>query len=120
MLLAAPLAAYVPLASLAAVLVIVAWNMSEVDKFRRLLSAPLGDAVVLLVTFGLTVMVDLTVAIQVGVVMAAILFMHRMAGVVQVEKGVEFLQGDVDDAQIPALDYEIGRASCRERVCQDV
>src|SRR3546814_20247749 len=50
-------------------------------------------------------MVDLTVAIQVGVVMAAILFMHRMAGVVQVEKGVEFLQGDVDDAQIPALDY---------------
>src|SRR3546814_6382382 len=58
MLLAAPLAAYVPLASLAAVLVIVAWNMSEVDKFRRLLSAPLGDAVVLLVTFGLTVMVD--------------------------------------------------------------
>src|SRR3546814_10118512 len=50
-------------------------------------------------------MVELTVAIQVGVVMAAILFMHRMAGVVQVEKGVEFLQGDVDDAQIPALDY---------------
>src|SRR3546814_9356276 len=49
-------------------------------------------------------MVDLTVAIQVGVVMAAILFMHRMAGVVPVEKGVEFLQGDVDDAQIPALD----------------
>src|SRR3546814_10909228 len=80
MLLAAPLAAYVPLASLAAVLVIVAWNMSEVDKFRRLLSAPLGDAVVLLVTFGLTVMVDLPVAIQVGELMAAHLFMQRMAG----------------------------------------
>ena len=105
MLVAAPLAAYVPLASLAAVLVIVAWNMSEIDKFRHLLSAPAGDAVVLLVTFGLTVMVDLTVAIQVGVVLAAILFMHRMAGVVEVEKGVGFLQGDIADAQLPALDY---------------
>ncbi|WP_319633535.1 SulP family inorganic anion transporter [Pelagibius marinus] len=105
MLVAAPLAAYVPLASLAAVLVIVAWNMSEIDKFRHLMSAPPGDAVVLLVTFSLTVMVDLTVAIEVGVVMAAVLFMHRMAQVVQVEKGVGFLQGDVDDAQIPALDY---------------
>jgi len=105
MLLAAPLAAYVPLASLAAVLVIVAWNMSEIDKFRHLLSAPPGDAAVLLVTFGLTVLVDLTVAIEVGVVLAAVLFMHRMAQVVQVEKGVGFLQGDVDDAQLPALDY---------------
>lgn len=105
MLLAAPLAAYVPLASLAAVLVIVAWNMSEIDKFRHLLGAPPGDAAVLLVTFGLTVLVDLTVAIEVGVVLAAILFMHRMAQVVQVEKGVGFLQGDVDDAQLPALDY---------------
>ncbi|MGD1879480.1 MAG: SulP family inorganic anion transporter [Kiloniellaceae bacterium] len=105
MLVAAPLAAYVPLASLAAVLVIVAWNMSEIDKFRHLLSAPPGDAVVLLVTFFLTVMVDLTAAIEVGVVLAAVLFMHRMAQVVQVEKGVGFLQGDVADAEIPALDY---------------
>ncbi|GAB4240084.1 MAG: sulfate permease [Kiloniellaceae bacterium] len=105
MLVAAPLAAYVPLASLAAVLVVVAWTMSEIDKFRHLMSAPPGDAVVLLVTFALTVMVDLTVAIEVGVVMAAVLFMHRMAKVVQVEKGVGFLQGDVDDAQLPALDY---------------
>jgi MFS superfamily sulfate permease-like transporter len=112
-LLGLPLASYMPLASLAAVLVIVAWNMSEIDKFRSLLSAPSGDAVVLLVTFFLTVMVDLTVAIQVGVVMAAILFMHRMAQVVQVEKGVGFLQGDVDDAQIPALDYAFRR--CRRR-----
>jgi SulP family sulfate permease len=105
MLVAAPLASYVPLASLAAVLVIVAWNMSEIDKFLSLLRAPAGDAVVLLVTFFLTVMVDLTAAIEVGVVLAAILFMHRMAQVVQVEKGVGFLQGDVADAEIPALDY---------------
>ena len=79
MLFAAPLMAFVPLASLAAVLVIVAWNMSEIDKFRHLLSAPIADRVVLLVTFALTVMVDLTVAIQVGVVLGAVLFMHRMA-----------------------------------------
>jgi SulP family sulfate permease len=104
MLVAAPLMAFVPLASLAAVLVVVAWNMSEIDKFRHLLSAPMGDRVVLLVTFALTVMVDLTVAIEVGVVLAAILFMHRMAEVVMVQKGVDYLQDDVDDALVPAPD----------------
>ena len=105
MLFAAPLMAFVPLASLAAVLVIVAWNMSEIDKFRHLLSAPIGDRVVLLVTFALTVMVDLTVAIQVGVVLGAVLFMHRMAEAVMVQKGVDFLQEDVDDALVPAPDF---------------
>jgi SulP family sulfate permease len=72
MAVAAPLAAYVPMASLAAVLVIVAWNMGEVDRLRHLLSAPPGERVVLLVTLGLTVLVDLTVAIAVGVVLAAL------------------------------------------------
>lgn len=79
MLALAPLLAYVPLASLAAVLVIVAWNMSEVDHIRHLLRAPLGDRVILVLTFALTVLVDLTVAIGVGVVLAALMFMHRMA-----------------------------------------
>ncbi|OKH87147.1 sulfate permease [Thalassospira sp. TSL5-1] len=79
MLLLAPLANYIPLAALAAVLMVVAWNMSEMDRFARLLRGPLGDRLVLIVTFGLTVMVDLTVAIQAGVVLAAILFMHRMS-----------------------------------------
>jgi len=101
---AAPLMAFVPLASLAAVLVIVAWNMSEIDKFRHLLSAPIGDRAVLLVTFGLTVMVDLTVAIQVGVVLAAVLFMHRMAEAVMVRQGVDYLQDDIDDALVPPPD----------------
>ena len=105
MLVAAPLMAYVPLASLAAVLVIVAWNMSEIDKFRHLMSAPMGDRLVLLVTFALTVLVDLTVAIQVGVVLGAVLFMHRMAEAVMVQKGVDFLQEDVDDALVPAPDF---------------
>lgn len=97
MLALAPLAVFVPLASLAAVLVIVAWNMSEADRFRHLMKAPIGDRVVLLLTFGLTVMVDLTVAIQVGVVLAAFLFMHRMANAVEVETHAHIIQDDEDD-----------------------
>jgi SulP family sulfate permease len=98
MFVAAPLAAYVPLASLAAVLVVVAVYMSEFGKIRATMRAPLGDIAVLLITFALTVLVDLTVAIQVGVVLAAILFMHRMAEVVTVQQGASPIEGDVDDS----------------------
>lgn len=77
----APLALYIPLATLAAVLFLVAWNMSEVERFRHLLSAPRSDVLVLLVTFGLTVFVDLVLAVEVGVVLAALLFMKRMSEV---------------------------------------
>jgi len=97
MLFLSPLAAFIPLAALAAILVIVAWNMSEIDKFRHLMRAPFGDRVVLLLTFGLTVMVDLTVAIEVGVVLAAILFMHRMSQTQSAESGVSLWQQDEDD-----------------------
>lgn len=75
----APVASRIPLASLAAVLLVVAWDMSELHRFRRLLSAPVSDAVVLLATFSLTVLWDLTVAVEVGVVLAALLFMRRMS-----------------------------------------
>jgi SulP family sulfate permease len=97
MLVAAPLAAYVPLAALAAVLVVVAVYMSEFGKIRATLSAPVGDILVLFITFALTVAVDLTVAIEVGVVLAAILFMHRMAEVVTVQRGISPIIEDVDD-----------------------
>jgi SulP family sulfate permease len=98
MLVAAPLAAFVPLAALAAVLVVVAWNMSEAHRVRELLSAPWGDRLVLLATFVLTVAVDLTVAIQVGVVLAAILFMHRMSEVVAIgPAGAAIIQDDEAD-----------------------
>ncbi len=80
------LLSHIPLVSLAAVLVIVAWNMSEHERFRHLLRAPRGDRLVLLLSFGLTVLVDLTVAIQVGLVVAAFLFMHRMAESVEVDQ----------------------------------
>ena len=101
MLLLAPWMRFVPLPALAAVLLMVAWNMSEIHRFRQLLKSPKGDAAVLLVTFGLTVAVDLTVAIEVGVVMAAFLFMHRMSSVVAMESDVQLMEPDVDDLNRP-------------------
>lgn len=97
MLLLAPLMSWVPLAALAAVLLIVAWNMSEIERFRHLMRAPVGDRVVLLTTFLLTVVFDLTVAIQVGVVLAAFLFMHHMSEVVNLERDVDLLDEDSDE-----------------------
>jgi SulP family sulfate permease len=81
MMVAAPLASHIPLAALAAVLVVVAWNMAEIDHFRYILRAPGSDVAVLLATFGLTVFTDLTVAVGVGMVLASMLFMKRMADV---------------------------------------
>lgn len=75
----APLASLIPLSSLAAVLMLVAWDMSELHRLKRLLSAPKSDSIVMLIVFGLTIFVDLTVAVEVGVVLAAILFMKRMS-----------------------------------------
>ncbi len=76
----APLVAYVPMASLAALLLLVAWNMSELHQFVRILRiAPKSDASVLLLCFGLTIFFDMVVAIAVGVVLASLLFMRRMA-----------------------------------------
>jgi len=77
-------AALIPLATLAAILVIVAYHMSEWRTFRGELRAPKSDVAVLLTTFGLTVLVDLTVAISVGMVLAAFLFIRRMATVTNV------------------------------------
>ncbi|MEP7311736.1 MAG: SulP family inorganic anion transporter [Pseudomonadota bacterium] len=85
-LLAAPLASYVPLAALAAVLVTVAWNMAEKHSFVTLLRSSRGDAVVLLATFGLTVFHDLMQGIIVGFALAALLFLHRMSESVAVEE----------------------------------
>jgi SulP family sulfate permease len=76
----APFARHVPLASLAAILFVVAWNMSETHAVASLLKGgSRGDRLVLLVTLGLTVFVDLVVAVEVGVVLAALLFLKSMA-----------------------------------------
>jgi SulP family sulfate permease len=78
-------ASLIPMAALAGILVVVAYNMSEWRVFGRLLRGPRSDVLVLLTTFVLTVAVDLSVAIQAGVVLAALLFMRRMADVTQVK-----------------------------------
>jgi SulP family sulfate permease len=85
-LLLAPLAAHIPLAALAAILFYVAWNMSDVHRFVHVLrTSPRPDIVILVLTFLLTVITDLVVAVNVGVVLASLLFMRRMAQSVTIE-----------------------------------
>jgi SulP family sulfate permease len=91
-LVAGKMLAFVPMAALAAVLLMVAWGMSEYDRFIALVRTDAGERGVLVLTFLLTVFVDLTVAIGVGVTLAALLFMRRMsetAGLVAVDAGEE-------------------------------
>jgi SulP family sulfate permease len=83
-LVAAPLAKFIPLATLSAVLVNVALNMGEWHNFGRLSKWPRGDAIVFLTAFGLTVVVDLTVAVEIGMVLAAILFIKRVSETTQI------------------------------------
>jgi SulP family sulfate permease len=78
------LASLIPMATLGAILVIVSYNMSEWRTFRSELRGPKSDVAVLLTTFFLTVIIDLTVAIEVGMVLSAFLFMRRMAEVTNV------------------------------------
>ncbi|HED30679.1 MAG TPA: STAS domain-containing protein, partial [Prosthecochloris aestuarii] len=85
MLLFGSWAKLIPMATLAAILIVVAWNMSEYHIFQRLLKSPRSDVIVLLTTFGLTVIFDLTIAIEVGLLLAVVLFMQRMAGIANVD-----------------------------------
>jgi SulP family sulfate permease len=77
-------AALIPLPTLAAILMVVAYNMSEWHSFVKMLRSPRSDVAVMLVTFALTVIIDLTVAIQIGVILSAMLFIRRMAEISQV------------------------------------
>jgi SulP family sulfate permease len=105
MLLAAPLASYIPLAALAAVLSVVAWNMAERHEFATLVRASRGDAVVVLATFLLVVLRDLTEGILVGFGIGALLFLHRMAQAVEVDRPSLHVQEDVaDEAGQPRYD----------------
>ena len=97
MLIAAPLAGYIPLAALAAVLAVVAWHMAEKNEFATLIRASTGDAVVLLATFLLVVFRDLTQGILVGFGIGALLFLHRMAQMVAVENPWPSQDGDKAD-----------------------
>ncbi|XBT41882.1 SulP family inorganic anion transporter [Pseudomonas viridiflava] len=86
----APLASNIPLCALAAILFVVAYNMSELKHFKRMLQrAPRADIAILLVTFTLTVFSDLVIAVNIGVILAMLQFMRRMASSVEVQQVVE-------------------------------
>ena len=100
-LLLSPLASSIPLCCLSAILFVVAWNMSEIPHFIRLVrGSPAPDVAVLLITFGLTVFVDLVVAVNVGVILAALLFMRRMALAVRIDPVIE--GADLAPGSLPA------------------
>ena len=101
MLVAAPLASFIPLAGLAGVLAVVAWNMVEKQAFATLLRTSWGDAIVLLATFGLTVFVGLTEAIVVGFALGAVLFLHRMSTAIGIEEHVPPVPEDQSDLADP-------------------
>ncbi len=94
MVVAAPLAAYIPLAALAAVLATVAWNMVEKHQITAILRHDCGEAAVFAATFLLTIFRDLTEGIAVGVTLGSILFMHRMAQLVEVRTHQKILETD--------------------------
>lgn len=94
------LASKISFATLAGILVIVAYHMSEWRTFRAGLRAPRSDVVVLVITFALTVVVDLTIALEVGMVMSAFLFMRRMAEVTN----VSMFAREMDDDMATAAD----------------
>jgi SulP family sulfate permease len=99
MAVAAPLASYIPLAALGAVLAVVAWNMAERHAFATLVRASRGDAVVLFATFLLVVFRDLTEGILVGFGIGALLFLHRMAQAVEVEHPQPMIEPDKPDQE---------------------
>jgi SulP family sulfate permease len=113
LLIGAPLAGYIPLAALGAVLAVVAWNMAEKEEFWSLLRSSRGDAVVLLATFLLTVFVDLITGIGVGVVLGALLFLHRMAESVEIAGGQSSLEDVADDSDTRSH-YDTQQATNRD------
>jgi SulP family sulfate permease len=112
MLIAAPLASYIPLAALASVLAVVAWNMAEKHAFATLIRSSRGDAVVLLATFLLTIFRSLTEGILVGFALGAVLFINRMAQMTEIESGAALVTDDrADDGNGDRVPYDVGLAA---------
>jgi SulP family sulfate permease len=103
-------AVLIPMPTLAGILLVVAYNMSEMHLFANIARSSKSEAIVLLTTFFLTVLADLTVAIQVGVVLAAFLFMKRMADVAQV-RALTNLTEDEAEVTVDADEYEAIRSA---------
>jgi SulP family sulfate permease len=110
----APLASDIPLAALAAILFVVAWNMSEIKHFAHLLkTAPIADRLILVITFVLTVFADLVVAVNVGMILAILHFLRRMSDAVETlpvdetELHTELARHDIQHLPTDLLVYEI-------------
>jgi SulP family sulfate permease len=105
----APYAGKVPLCALAAILWVVAWNMSEARRFLRLTRrAPRADVAILLITFSLTILTDLVVAVNIGVILAMFQFMRRMSASVEVvEHGQASLRHELAEAGLEALPKDV-------------
>ncbi|SNT41816.1 sulfate permease, SulP family [[Luteovulum] sphaeroides subsp. megalophilum] len=116
MLVAAPLAAYIPLAALAGVLAVVAWNMIEKPAIAILLRSGWGEATVLGATFFLTIFRDLTEAIIVGFALGSVLFIHRMSQTTGVAENAAFVGRDEADTSRPRGTYDEEAASNPEVV----
>ncbi|MGE0240894.1 MAG: SulP family inorganic anion transporter [Parvibaculaceae bacterium] len=111
MLLAAPLASYIPLAALAAVLAVVAWNMAEKHAFATLMRSSWGDAAILAATFLLTIFRDLTEGIVVGSAIGAFIFINRMAHMTRVEFHGPLAADDLPDLAGTRKPYDASLAS---------
>jgi SulP family sulfate permease len=109
LLVAAPWAGKVPLCALAAILFVVAWNMSEARRFVRLVrKAPRADVAILLITFALTILTDLVVAVNIGVILAMFQFMRRMSATVAVvEHGQASLRHELAEAGLEELPKDV-------------
>lgn len=109
MLVAAPLAGFIPLAALAGVLAIVAWNMAEKEEFWQLLRSGRADAAVLLVTFGLVVFRDLTEGIVAGFALGGLVFIARMSDAAEIDGG------EIEGGETPFVTDDGARVICRLR-----
>lgn len=96
----------IPMATLAVILIVVAYNMSEYHIFIKLLKSPRSDVIVLLTTFGLTVIFDLTIAIEIGMILAVILFMKRMAAVSNIDVIKNELKDSEETEDLNSIQYK--------------
>ncbi|NLA67589.1 MAG: STAS domain-containing protein [Gammaproteobacteria bacterium] len=105
----APWAGRVPLCALAAILFVVSWNMSEAPRFLRMVrQAPRADVAILLITFGLTILTDLVVAVNIGVILAMMQFMRRMASSVEVVQHRQAsLKQELEEAGLESLPPDV-------------
>ena len=109
LLVVAPYAGKVPLSALAAILFVVAWNMSEAPRFIRMVrQAPRADVAILLITFALTILTDLVVAVNIGVILAMMQFMRRMSSAVAVvEHKQASLRQELEEAGLADLPKDV-------------